>query len=74
MPPLELNTSRGSQEKRSLWQEAHKEAMRVLKGEGVNYGSRKLASYSQAIAYFLLLEQAVESSSSQSATSCGCRR
>ena len=49
---------------RSHWQDAHKEAMRVLRGEGVTYGSRKLASYSQAIAYFLLLEQAVENSSS----------
>ena len=56
---------KGEPGERSLWQEAHKEAMRVLKGEGVNYGSRKLARYSQAIAYFLLLEQAMESSSSQ---------
>ena len=43
-------------------QETHKEAMRILVGEGVRYGSRKLTSYAQPVAYFLLLEKAVEES------------
>ena len=38
--------------------------MRILKGEGVAYGPRKLTSYSQAVAYFLLLEKSVEDCSS----------
>lgn len=39
--------------------------MRILVGEGVNYGTRKLASYAQPVAYFLLLEKAVEESQSE---------
>ena len=45
---------------RSIWQESHKEAMRILRSEGVTYGARKLASYAQALAYFILTERAVE--------------
>ena len=48
-----------------LSQETHKEAMRILVGEGVDYGTRKLASYAQPVAYFLLLEKAVEESQSE---------
>ena len=42
------------------FKEAHKEAMRVLKTAGVTYGPRKLASYSQALTYFILIEKEVE--------------
>ena len=36
----------------------------MLSEEGVRYGSRKLASYAQALAYFMLLEKEVEDSGS----------
>ena len=41
--------------------------MRILRTEGVAYGSRKLASYAQALAYFILLEAEVEESGDQQA-------
>ena len=36
--------------------------MRILRSAGVTYAPRKLASYSQALAYFLLLEKELEES------------
>ena len=36
----------------------------MLSEEGVRYGSRKIASYAQALAYFLLVEKEVEDSGS----------
>ena len=36
----------------------------MLSEEGVRYGSRKIASYAQALAYFLLVEKEVEDSNS----------
>ena len=47
---------------RSKWQEAHKEAMRILREKMPDFNIRKLSSYSQPITMFLLLEEEVENS------------
>ena len=41
--------------------------MRILRSAGVNYGPRKLASYAQALAYFILLEKELEESNNERA-------
>ena len=41
--------------------------MRILRSAGITYGPRKLASYAQALAYFILLEKELEESGNEKA-------